>query len=116
MVVERFVGGGFAGQVYRVRLDGLESLEGLVDGLEIGQHYAVKILIPPSPFARFFRNAIYGIAYQGAFSAQVNGAAARVGVLWQKLARRAARIRLGSQRASSGQRYIIPVNPRIMTI
>jgi len=71
----------------------------LVDGLEIGQHYAVKILIPPSPFARFFRNAIYGIAYQGAFSAQVNGAAARVGVLWQKLARRAARIRLGSQRA-----------------
>jgi len=98
MVVEQFVGGGFAGQVYRVRLDSLDSAEGVIDGLETGGYYAVKILIPPSSFARFFRNTIYAIGYQGAFSAQVNYAAARVGVLWQKLARRGARIRFGTDR------------------
>ena len=96
MVVERFVGGGFAGQVYRVRLDRLDLSEGAIDGLEPGRCYAVKILIPPSRFARFFRNTIYGIAYQGAFSAQINFAAARAGVLWQKLVRRGARVRFGS--------------------
>ena len=98
MVVERFVGGGFAGQVYRVRLDSLDVTEGSIEGLETGRHYAVKILIPPSSFARFFRNTVYAIAYQGAFSAQVNYAAARVGVLWQKLVRRGARIRFGTDR------------------
>jgi hypothetical protein len=99
MVVERVVGGGFAGQVYRVRLEQLESSEGPIEGLEPGRHYAVKILVPPSRFSRLFRNTIYGMAYQGAFSAQVNGAAARAGVLWQKLIRRGARVRFGSERA-----------------
>jgi hypothetical protein len=99
MVVERFVGGGFAGQVYRVRLEQLDLSEGPIEGLEPGHHYAVKILIPPSRFARFFRNTIYAVAYQGAFSAQVNLAAARAGGLWQKLIRRGARIRFGSDKA-----------------
>jgi hypothetical protein len=99
MVVERFVGGGFAGQVYRVRIEQLDLLDGAIEGLQTGRSYAVKILTPPSGFARFFRNAIYAIAYQGAFSAQVSYAAARVGVLWQKLIRRGARIRLGNDAA-----------------
>ena len=85
--VERFVGGGFAGQVYRVKLLGLE---GEIEGLAEGKHYAIKILKPPSGLARVFRNFLYFLAYQSHFGAQVNPDAVRVGVLWQKLIRRAA--------------------------
>jgi hypothetical protein len=97
--VERFVGGGFAGQVYRVRLLNLDPSDGPIDGLSVGQTYAVKILKPPSGFARWFRDFLYFLAYQGAFSAHVNPAAVRVGVLWQKLIRRAATHRLGRETA-----------------
>ena len=53
--VERFVGGGFAGQVYRVEL--LE-LTAPVGNLQVGEHYAMKILIPPSGFAQRFRDVL----------------------------------------------------------
>jgi hypothetical protein len=95
--VEKFVGGGFAGQVYRVRLIHLETPEGRLDGLEVGGRYAVKIIVPPSGFSLFFRNTLYWLAYQGPFSAQVSEQAARSGVLWQKMIRRAARIHLGDE-------------------
>ena len=88
--VERFAGGGFAGQVYRVKL---LSLEGEIEGLEEGKHYAIKILKPPSGLARVFRNFLYFVAYQSHFGPQVNPDAVRVGVLWQKLIRRAAAAR-----------------------
>ena len=97
--VERFVGGGFAGQVYRVKLLELEADDGPLAGLTVGWHYAIKILKPPSGFARVFRNTLYFLAYQGPFSAQVNPAAVRVGVLWQKLIRRAAALRFGVEDA-----------------
>lgn len=91
--VEKFVGGGFAGQVYRVKLIQIMDDEAPVpEGIEIGQKYAIKILIPPSRFSFMFRNLIYWLAYQGPFSAQVQFSAARVGVLWQKLIRRGAKI------------------------
>lgn len=91
--VEKFVGGGFAGQVYRVKLIKIFDDESpLPDGLEVGKRYAIKILIPPSGFSKAFRNFIYWLAYQGPFSAQVQFSAARVGVLWQKLIRRGAKI------------------------
>ena len=92
MVVEKFIGGGFAGQVYRARLEDLEQLDGQVAGLEVGRAYALKLLLPPSGSARRFRNLLYGLAYQGHFSAQVHPAAARTGVLWQTLIGRAAEI------------------------
>lgn len=95
MTVEKFVGGGFAGQVYRARLDALEQIEGEVAGLTVGQVYAIKLLIPPSGFARLFRDFIYSVGFQGHFSAQVNPAAARAGVLWQTLIGRAAEIEFG---------------------
>ncbi|MBN2583409.1 MAG: hypothetical protein JXL80_10090, partial [Planctomycetes bacterium] len=95
MTVEKFVGGGFAGQVYRVRLDAAEFAEAPLPGLEVGRTYAVKIIIPPSGFSLLFRNAVYRVAYQGPFSAQVHPAAARSGVLWQKLIRRAAEVEFG---------------------
>jgi hypothetical protein len=88
--VERFVGGGFAGQVYRVKL---LRLEGEIEGLVEGKHYAIKILKPPSRLAEAFRNVLYFLAYQSHFGAQVNPDAVRVGVLWQKLIRRAAEAR-----------------------
>jgi len=96
LLVEKFVGGGFAGQVYRVKVTGIE---GTIDGLEVGKIYAIKILIPPSGFSRLFRNLLYWIGFQGSFQLQVNPAAARAGALWQKLIRRGAKIRFGDENA-----------------
>ncbi len=94
--VERFVGGGFAGQVYRVKVLGIEGAQ--IAGLETGGCYAMKILVPPSGFSRLFRNLIYWVGFQGPFQLQVNPAAARAGALWQKMIRRAARIKFGDER------------------
>ncbi len=96
IVVEKFVGGGFAGQVYRVKITGIE---GAVDGLEIDRSFAMKILIPPSGFSRLFRNMLYWIGFQGPFQLQVNPTAARAGALWQKLIRGGAKIRFGDENA-----------------
>ena len=95
--VEQFVGGGFAGQVYRVKV--LDVRGGPVEGLTAGGRYAVKILIPPSGFSRKFRDVIYKLGFQGPFSLQSNPAAARAGALWQKLIRRGAKVRFGDERA-----------------
>lgn len=92
--VEKFVGGGFAGQVYQVALKRLEGVDSF-PGLTVGQKYALKILIPPSGFSRLFRNTLYWIGFQGPFQLQVNPSAARAGALWQKFIRRAARMRFG---------------------
>ena len=93
--LERFVGGGFAGQVYRARLVELTLERGSVPELETGGVYAVKINVPASRFARKFRDALYWLGYQTSFGYEVNAAAARAGVLWQKLIRLAAGVRLG---------------------
>ncbi|MBN2445137.1 MAG: hypothetical protein JXO22_00300 [Phycisphaerae bacterium] len=97
--VEKFVGGGFAGQVYRVVLRELTTTDGPIEGLTVGQTYAIKILKPPSGFSCVFRDFLYFLAYQAPFSAQVNPEAMRVGVLWQKLIRRAAVRALDSDNA-----------------
>lgn len=98
LTVDKFLGGGFAGQVYRCKLTGLDLPEP-VDGLEIGKRYAIKIVIPPSAFSRWFRNTTYWLAFQGPFSSQVNYGACRAGLLWQKLVRRAGRIKWGRETA-----------------
>ncbi len=97
LAVERFVGGGFAGQVYRVKI--LDTEGGPIAGLNVGGTYAMKILIPPSDFARLFRDVLYWVGFQGPFQLQVNPAAARAGALWQKIIRRGARIRFGNEQA-----------------
>src|SRR4030042_5656297 len=48
LVIEKFVGGGFAGQVYRVKVTGIE---GTIDGPEVNKVYAIKILFPRSGFS-----------------------------------------------------------------
>lgn len=98
-VVEKFVGGGFAGQVYRVKVIDIDAHNGPIGNMEVGGTYALKILIPPSNFSRLFRNALYLAGFQGPFQLQVNPAAARAGALWQKFIRRAAKIRFGDERA-----------------
>jgi len=99
LAIERHVGGGFAGQVYQIRILEVKAPEGPVEGLEPGRICALKILVPVSGFGRFIRNLLFGIGFQGPFSPQVNPDAARAGALWQKFIRRGARERLGSERA-----------------
>ena len=96
--IEKFIGGGFAGQVYRCVLTSLVSDEGAsIEGLTVGNVYGVKILIPPSRFARRFRDRIYQVAFQVPFSAQVIASACEAGVIWQKVIRRAAALEFGSE-------------------
>ncbi len=100
--VEKFVGGGFAGQVYQVRVQDIRaegSANGQIEGLEVGGLYAMKILIPLSLFSCLFRDVLYWIGFQGPFQLQVNPAAARAGAIWQKFIRCAAKTRLGDERA-----------------
>ena len=99
VVVEKFVGGGFAGQVYRVKVTEIHAPDGAIKGLEAGGIYAMKILIPPTTFSRLFRNAIYWMGFQGPFQLQVNPVAARAGALWQKFIRRGAKVRLGDEKS-----------------
>ena len=96
LVVEEFAGAGFAGQVYKVRLSGIEN--GCVDSLRVGGVYAMKILVPPSFGRKLFRNALYRIGFQGAFQPQLNPYANRACALWQKFIRRAAGVRFGDER------------------
>ena len=98
--VVKFVGGGFAGQVYKVKLLEIAPREGgEVRGLEPGGVYALKILIPPSGFAKRIRDLFYAFAFQGPFSLQANTAAGRAQALWQKFIRRAAKIEFGREDA-----------------
>jgi len=101
VLIDRFVGGGFAGQVYKViltkiQLNGDVPIE--VGGLKVGNNYAMKILIPPSGGSLFFRNFLYAVGFQGPFQLQVNPTAARAGALWQKFIRAAAQVRFGDEK------------------
>ena len=99
--VEKFVGGGFAGQVYRSRLQAVECAAGDsgAAGLEVGGRYAVKIMIPPSRFSSMFRDFVYWLAFQAPFSARVLKSACRSGLLWPKLLRVASREVFGDENA-----------------
>jgi hypothetical protein len=91
----KFVGGGFAGQVYQVKVTEIAGPK--LSGIECGQIYAIKILIPPSNFALAFRNALYAFGFQSPFQLQVNPKAARSGALWQKFIRAAAKEKFGNE-------------------
>ena len=101
LIIEKFVGGGFAGQVYRVKVLDIDFEAEPIEGIEAGGIFAIKILIPPSGFSRLFRNLLYLVGFQGPFQLQVNPAAARSGALWQKFIRRGAKIRFGDERSVS---------------
>ena len=94
--IEKFIGGGFAGQVYKVELIDLDKN---IEELKIGQKYALKILVPPSNFSLFFRNILYFIGFQGYFQLQSNPHASKAGALWQKLIRRGAKLKFNDENA-----------------
>ena len=77
--IDKFVGGGFAGQVYRVKVLKIDPEGSGPGGLEAGKKYAMKIMVPPSKGSLVFRNIIYRIGFQGAFQLQLNPSAARAG-------------------------------------
>ncbi|MGV7930662.1 MAG: hypothetical protein AB2L13_17450 [Spirochaetota bacterium] len=91
--IKDFVGGGFAGQVYRVKA--LEVKPASIGGVRAGGVYSMKVFIPPSRMALLFRNLLYAVGFQSHFQIQSNLAAARAGALWQKLIRRGAQLRFG---------------------
>ncbi len=97
--IERFVGGGYAGQVYKVRVLENAPREGEIARLAAGGVCAMKVLVPPSGFSRAVRNLFYFLGFQGPFSLQANAAAGRSQALWQKFIRRAAGGALGSESA-----------------
>lgn len=96
VVILKSVGGGFAGQVYQIKLVNIEG--STIPELSINGIYAMKILIPPSKGSVFFRNLMYGIGFQGPFQLQVNPSAARSGALWQQFIHRGAQIRFQSDK------------------
>ena len=98
LLIEKFIGGGFAGQVYKVKIIDIQQASGPIVGLRPGGVYALKVLVPPSGFSRLFRDCLYKIGFQGPFQLQVNPAAARAGALWQKFIRQAAKIRFGDEK------------------
>ena len=104
--IERFAGGGFAGQVYRVRVLDHKLPDGPIPGLAAGQTCALKLLVPVSGFARLLRSALYWVGFQGPVSPQVNPTAARAGALWQKFIRRGAGIRLCSGSAGCNRAFL----------
>jgi phosphatidylglycerophosphatase A len=99
--LEKYVGGGFAGQVYRARLERLEpELEGAdAVSLRAGETYAVKIFVPWSRFGKGLRDTLYGVGFQAPFGLQSNPSAVRAAALWHKFIRRGAAERLGSEQA-----------------
>ncbi len=97
LIIDKFIGGGFAGQVYRVKVIEINAQDGSMDQIKVGGVYAIKILIPPSGFSKLFRNALYWLGFQGPFQLQVNPAAARAGALWQKFIRRGAKNTFGNE-------------------
>jgi hypothetical protein len=97
--IERYVGGGYAGQVYKVKALSVQPLEGQVSGIEPGRSYALKVLVPVGGAGRGIRNLLYGLGFQAPFSLQCLAAAGRSQALWQKFIRRAARTELGSDAA-----------------
>ncbi|HBG28689.1 MAG: hypothetical protein A2Y10_12105 [Planctomycetes bacterium GWF2_41_51] len=98
LAIERFVGGGFAGQVYKIKILDTDKPQ-LCRDLQVGNIYAMKILVPPSNFSRLFRNSLYWLGFGGPFQLQVNPAAAKAGALWQKFIRRAAQIKFGDEKS-----------------
>jgi hypothetical protein len=97
--IEKYVGGGYAGQVYKVRALAVEPVTGEIAGIKPGRSYALKILVPVSGAGRLIRNTLYGLGFQAPFSLQCLAAAGRSQALWQKFVRRAAKTELGTDAA-----------------
>lgn len=99
--VEKFIGGGYAGQVYRATVLDIQPPAAAPAGLAVGATVAIKILLPPSASSRRFRDALYRVGFQGPFQLQVNPAALRAGALWHEFITCAAAGRFGTRQATA---------------
>jgi hypothetical protein len=97
--IERFVGGGYSGQVYKVIILRIESQKEVPEGLQSGSTCALKIFIPPGKARRWIRDLIYALGFQGPFSLRANPEAVRAGAIWQRFIRRGAQLQFGSESA-----------------
>ena len=94
--IERYVGGGFAGQVYRCVVESLDlPSAGAAGGLRVGMRCAVKVMRPAGRLTAAFRGLLYRIGFQAPFSAEVLACACRAGLLWQRAARAGAQAEFG---------------------
>ncbi|MEI7835035.1 MAG: hypothetical protein WCK05_01320 [Planctomycetota bacterium] len=101
LVVEKFIGGGYAGQVYRASVLDIQPPQQAPAGLAVGTTVAIKILLPPAASSRTFRDALYRVGFQGPFQLQVNPAALRAGAMWHEFITRAAAGRFGTRQATA---------------
>lgn len=81
-VIREYAGSGFAGQVYRARLEG--EITGRMHS-EKDQFVALKVLKPRNRWKRVFRDALFGVCFQTSYAARLREPAVRVGLLWQSL-------------------------------
>ena len=95
LTIKKFVGGGFAGQVYKIRVNKIIGTE--IIGISENKIYAMKILIPVSNFSRIFRNFLYWIGFQAPFQLQVNHSAVKAGAIWQKFICHGAKLRFENE-------------------
>jgi hypothetical protein len=115
LLIKEFLGGNSSGQFYRCRLTSL-SLPAArrIDGLEPEQLYTVRMMLPPDAFTTRLRDAMFKLAFQGPFSPQVNCGACRSGLIFQKLVRRAAKLKFGAETAVADA-YASFYDPRLNT-
>ncbi len=92
LLIEKFIGGGFAGQVYKAKILDCKFESKPIESLTKGKIVALKIFIPPTTFSKLFRNILYSIGFQAPFQLQTNLFAVKAGALWQKFIRRGAKI------------------------
>jgi len=90
--IEKYCGGGFAGQVYRARLVSCDDT-----WLPLGSAVALKFFSPRSGFRRFFRDILYFLSFQGPFPHQYNEASVRTGLYLTRALRWVSQVEFGSE-------------------
>lgn len=81
--IERYVGSGFAGQVYQARPQSLEWDES-------HPWVALKVLRPRPRWKELFRDTLFRLSFQSPFAPRIREPALRAGLIWQALLRLAA--------------------------
>lgn len=81
--IGRYVGSGFAGQVYQARPQNPDLSDG-------HPWVALKVLRPRPRWKEMFRDALFRVCFQAPFAPRLRESALRAGLIWQELLRLAA--------------------------
>lgn len=90
--IDRYCGGGFAGQVYRATVVICDQ-----NWLTPGHPYALKFFRTRSGLRKRFRDVMYFLAFQSPFPHQFNEAAVRTGVFMTRLLRIVSKVEFGTE-------------------